>query len=635
MEVTKSESFENKVLTSDNRVKSEIEDIPVKEEYVPSEKNEVVENTSLNGGESHAESPEESKEGDEDVDKNDPYAYLNRDEFSSENFKIEIQNLPKYFGVGQLKKFLTRQGVNAHKIKMMAKNFVFITFKCESDRQEGMAKLENTIFKGSKLSVKLAKALQDPLIKKRKAEEEDNEKDDQKKIKIIEPIEDLIKKVTVPYVDKPYNEQLELKRTEMEKFLADLTREIGKANERVKPFIRVQKKKFSGLVCPLTEVIPSPALEKYRNKCEFTVGINPEDNELTVGFRVSSYKKGSFAVGPVHHLPHLPDSMKNAVKLLEGHFRASSLKAFDAEDHSGTWRQVTVRTNFIDEVMVIVVVHPQKMTEPELEQVKAGLVDLAAKNSSLISSLYFQALGAKKSGEDPPVEHLSGSTHLQEKLCGLNFSVSPLAFFQVNTLAAEALYNKIGDLAQVDAETNILDVCCGTGTIGLSIAKKCRRVFGVELIASAVEDAKKNAENNGLTNTVFVAGKAEEMLFPLIKQIDDEETTSTTPQKIVAVLDPPRAGLHKRCCQVLRNNKRIERLIYVSCSPQGAMRSFVDLCRAESNAYGGVPFFPTQAIAVDLFPDTPHCELIVVLERYNLVSDPSRNQPQSNSDITE
>ena len=91
----------------------------------------------------------------------------------------------------------------------------------------------------------------------------------------------------------------------------------------------------------------------------------------------------------------------------------------------------------------------------------------------------------------------------------------------------------------------------------------------------------------------------------------------------------------KRCCQVLRNNKRIERLIYVSCSPQGAMRSFVDLCRAESNAYGGVPFFPTQAIAVDLFPDTPHCELIVVLERYNLVSDPSRNQPQSNSDITE
>ena len=74
--------------------------------------------------------------------------------------------------------------------------------------------------------------------------------------------------------------------------------------------------------------------------------------------------------------------------------------------------------------------------------------------------------------------------------------------------------------------------------------QKCRRVFGVELIASAVEDARKNAENNGLTNTVFVSGKAEEMLYSLIKQIDeDESSTSATPEKIVAVLDPPRAGL--------------------------------------------------------------------------------------------
>jgi len=160
-----------------------------------------------------------------------------------------------------------------------------------------------------------------------------------------------------------------------------------------------------------------------------------------VGFRVSSYKKGSFAVGPVQHLPHLPDSMKSAVKLFEDHFRASGLKAFDAEDHSGTWRQVTVRTNLSDQVMVIVIAHPQKMTEQELEQVKANLIDLGQKNGSLISSLYFQALGAKKSGEDPPVEHLSGSTHLQEKLCGLNFSVSPLAFFQVyNSLLSFSIF---------------------------------------------------------------------------------------------------------------------------------------------------------------------------------------------------
>lgn len=264
MEVIKSENTSSeKMPTNDQEL------IPSKNE----KENEVLnEKSGLNLEEVSSESPEESKEEDENAEKNDPYAYLNRDEFSSENFKIEIQNLPKYFGVGQLKKYLVRQGVNSHKIKMMAKNFVFVTFKCEADRQEGMAKLQDAIFKGSKLSVKLAKALQDPLIKKRKAEEEELEKDDQKKMKTTESVEVQIKKVTVPYVDKPYDEQLKLKRVEMEKFLADLTREIIKANEKIKPFVRIQKKKFNGLVCPLVDVIPSPATEKYRNKCEFTVG---------------------------------------------------------------------------------------------------------------------------------------------------------------------------------------------------------------------------------------------------------------------------------------------------------------------------------------------------------------------------
>jgi len=146
------------------------------------------------------------------AEKNDPYAYLSRNEFSSELFKIEINNLPKYFGVGQLKKFMTRLGVNSHKIKLSDKSFVFVTFKCEADRQEGMTKLQGVKFKGSNLSVQLAKPLQDPLIRKRKAEEEENEADDVKKVKIVEPVEVQIKKATAPYAEKPYSEQLELKK---------------------------------------------------------------------------------------------------------------------------------------------------------------------------------------------------------------------------------------------------------------------------------------------------------------------------------------------------------------------------------------------------------------------------------------
>ena len=145
---------------------------------------------------------------------------------------------------------------------------------------------------------------------------------------------------------------------------------------------------------------------------------------------MSSYKKGSFSVGPIYHLPHLPDVMKNAVKVFEDYFRASGKKAFDAEDHSGTWRQLTIRSSLTGNVMAIVVIHPQNMTTEEIEGIKNDLktVTESCKN---VTSLFFQAMGRKQSGEDPPVEHLSGLTHLPERLCGLDFAISPLAFFQV------------------------------------------------------------------------------------------------------------------------------------------------------------------------------------------------------------
>lgn len=130
-------------------------------------------------------------------------------------------------------------------------------------------------------------------------------------------------------------------------------------------------------------------------------------------------------------------------------------------------------------------------------------------------------------------------------------------------MAAEVLFNKIAEIAEIDSNTNILDVCCGTGTIGLSLAKvgtkfyninmllnlwlfvqKCRRVYGVELVESAVEDARINASRNGITNCVFVAGKAEDEvnnLIDSIKQKDMDEGVEGG--KIVAILDPPRAGL--------------------------------------------------------------------------------------------
>lgn len=159
-------------------------------------------------------------------------------------------------------------------------------------------------------------------------------------------------------------------------------------------------------------------------------GLNPETGELTLGFRISTYKEGSYAVGPISHLEFIPDAMRDIVGVFETHFRSSGRKAYNPEDHSGFWRQVLVRSNLAGEVLAIVAVHPQNLTVEELDSVKNDLKILGEANKN-VASLYFQALGPKKSGEDPPLEHVMGSIHLVEKLCGLEFSISPLAFFQV------------------------------------------------------------------------------------------------------------------------------------------------------------------------------------------------------------
>lgn len=159
------------------------------------------------------------------------------------------------------------------------------------------------------------------------------------------------------------------------------------------------------------------------------IGVNPETDELTLGFRVSTYKEGSYAVGPVSHLAFISDAMREIVGVFEAHFRTSGRKPYNPEDHSGFWRQVLVRTNLAGEILAIVQVHPQCLSVEELQSVKNDLKKVAEANK--VVSLYFEAVGPKKAGEDPPLEHVMGSTHLVEKLCGLEFSISPLAFFQV------------------------------------------------------------------------------------------------------------------------------------------------------------------------------------------------------------
>ncbi|KAK3263439.1 hypothetical protein CYMTET_27754, partial [Cymbomonas tetramitiformis] len=188
----------------------------------------------------------------------------------------------------------------------------------------------------------------------------------------------------------------------------------------------------------------------------------------------------------------------------------------------------------------------------------------------------------------------------------------------VNTAAAEVLYHLVGDWAQCDAKTLLFDVCCGTGTIGLTLARRVARVVGIDIVEEAITDAKANAHMNGIENAEFVAGKAEETLPGLLEDFckklpsSAEDAGAAEYNNVVAIVDPPRAGLHKKVLNALRRNEHLNRLVYVSCNPATLVENALKLCTPIDK----IPAFrPVKAVAVDLFPHTAHCEAVMLFER--------------------
>ncbi|NXK32682.1 TRM2A methyltransferase, partial [Piprites chloris] len=549
----------------------------------------------------------------ESAESPDVYGYIKGDLFTSEIYKVEIQNLPKYIGFNDVKKFLAKYGLSPHKIKLFAKQtFAFVTFKSEEERDKAVRALQGALWKGRGLSVRLAKPKADPMARKRRREDAEPAEAKRAAPPGDEPPSKRIADVVTPLWNVPYEEQLAQKLRECEQVLQKLTKEIGNNNRALLPWLFLQKQKFNKLCCPVEGVRASPLQTEYRNKCEFLIGIGVNQEDKTVGCRLGKYKGGTCAVVEPFDTVHIPAIAKKVVKAFQDFIRSTPYSVYSPETYEGHWKQLTVRTSRNGHVMAIAYFNPQKLGKEELADLKSSLAKYFTEGlgqSSGVTSLYFVEEGQRKSPnlEDLPLEHVAGDKYIYEELLGLKFRISPHAFFQVNTQAAEVLYTAIGDWAQLSPDSTVLDICCGTGTIGISLAKKVKKVIGIELCQEAVQDAKANAQINELNNIEFYCGKAEDVVPSLMNVL--------APQNLVTIVDPPRAGLHSKVILAIRRAEHLKKLIYVSCNPRAAMNNFVDLCRAPSNRVKGASFRPVRAMAVDLFPQTRHCELLLCFER--------------------
>ncbi|XP_067649445.1 tRNA (uracil-5-)-methyltransferase homolog A-like [Haliotis asinina] len=553
-----------------------------------------------------------------------PYSYTQRKEFTSEIYKVEIENLPRHYGFAQLKKRLsTALKLNPHKIKAMPQtNFAFVTFKNAEDRDAALAGIEGHVWKGKVLRVKKAQPAADPLLKKRKLQEEQQ---GEKKLRVDKeddtPSNVRLLKCVAPYWGVPYEEQLKRKQAD----IVDVLKWLG-SNGETRHIFQKQRKENDGLCCKLFPIKPSPLLVGYRNKSEFSIGKGVNDEDVIVGFRFGLYKDGHCNVGPPDDIPIIPDSMKKVVQAFQHYLTTSQYSVFNPENHSGHWHQLTVRTTTGKDVMAIAEFHPQQLNkealEVEKELIRVYFTEGNGRDSG-VTSLYFHQSRARASSEkNEPYELVYGETHIYEDVLGLKFRISPDAFFQVNTKAAEVLYSQLGEWCGLTSATTVLDICCGTGTIGLTLAKRVEKVIGVEMCQQAVEDAKENAKLNGVTNVRYYCGKAEDVISHM--------TSSLWSRDVVAIVDPPRAGLHKKVIKALRGCHKLKRLIYVACNAKSAKTNFIDLIRMESNKHRGAAFLPVKAMPVDLFPQTPHCELIILFERD---MDYNRTDQQSGTEV--
>ncbi|XP_063491159.1 tRNA (uracil-5-)-methyltransferase homolog B isoform X3 [Symphalangus syndactylus] len=358
-----------------------------------------------------------------------------------------------------------------------------------------------------------------------------------------------------------------------------------------------------------------PVINGYRNKSTFSVNRGPDGNPKTVGFYLGTWRDGNIVCVQSNHLKNIPEKHSQVAQYYEVFLRQSPLEPCLVFHEGGYWRELTVRTNSQGHTMAIIIFHPQKLSQEELHVQKEIVKEFFIRGPGAacdLTSLYFQeSTMTRCSHQQSPYQLLFGEPYIFEELLSLKIRISPDAFFQINTAGAEMLYRTVGELTGVNSDTILLDICCGTGVIGLSLAQHTSRVLGIELVEQAVEDARWTAAFNGITNSEFHTGQAEKILPGLLKSKEDG-------QSIVAVVNPARAGLHYKVIQAIRNFRAIRTLVFVSCKLHGeSTRNVIELCCPPDPAKKllGEPFVLQQAVPVDLFPHTPHCELVLLFTR--------------------
>ncbi|XP_074290085.1 uncharacterized protein LOC141616832 [Silene latifolia] len=398
-----------------------------------------------------------------------------------------------------------------------------------------------------------------------------------------------------------YEAQLRYK----EEQVRELMIHVGKISNKQSEFVSIMK-----------PIVPCAIQFHYRNKMEFSFSTRKwVPRELMEEEQVSGndYALGLHAPGFFDKVLDinkcfLQSEPANAVLLaVQDCWRDQSLalSPYDVHSHAGFLKHLVIRTgrdvqSGKPEIMVNFVTSAYK---PELLKPLVEKVSAFTEVVSIVNNIN-TSVGSTSIGE---AEHvLYGKSMITEILRGLTFQISANSFFQTNAHQAEVLYKLIEEVAGLkgDGSEIVLDLFCGTGTIGLTLARRAKHVYGYEVVAQAISDAHQNADLNGINNATFVQGDLNKI---------DENFGKSFPRPDVVISDPNRPGMHMKLIKFLLKLKA-PRIVYVSCNPATCARDIDYLCHGSVDHKIEGCYRLQSVQPVDMFPHTPHIECVCLLD---------------------
>lgn len=359
---------------------------------------------------------------------------------------------------------------------------------------------------------------------------------------------------------------------------------------------RNQVKNVMQKVAHLPDVPVHPVLGmeepwRYRNKIQIPVG--EKNGELITGF----YQQRSHRIIDDMETCVIQDELGD--KIVEAVRQIGTdlgIRAYDEQAHRGELRHIIVRTAYTtNEAMLVLVTRTKTLTKQAeiMERITKEFPEITSIIHNVNSEKTNVILGKKS-------RTIYGADYIYDKIGNLEFAISAQSFYQVNPTQTKVLYDKALEYANVDKNDVVIDAYCGIGTISLFLAQKAKKVYGVEIVPEAIDDAKKNAKHNQMDNVEFVVGEAEKVMPWWTKQ-------GLRPD--VIVVDPPRKGCDASLLEAMIAMEP-ERIVYVSCNPSTLAR---DLRILEDGGY------QTQEIQpVDMFSQTSHVECVSLLTRMNV-----------------